>query len=115
MRMRFLLRCLCVIASNASAKSPQAQALCAKQAETAYQAYNNAGSVPGFKVESSWHQSHYNKKLNKCLIFVDQMYQYNGETSITAQLLDAFERRVFASPPRRGNRKSLINQRAQST
>ena len=24
------------------------------------------------------------------------MYQYNGETSITAQLLDAFERRVFA-------------------
>ena len=96
MRMRFLLLCLCVIASNASAKSPQAQALCAKQAETAYQAYNNAGSVPGFKVESSWHQSHYNKKLNKCLILVDQMYQYNGETSITAQLLDAFERRVFA-------------------
>ena len=83
-------------ASNASAKSPQEQALCAKHAETAYQAYNNAGSVLGFKVESSWHQSHYNKKLNKCLILVDQMYQYNGETSITAQLLDAFERRVFA-------------------
>jgi hypothetical protein len=96
MRVRLGLVCLCVIASNASAKSPQAQALCAKQAETAYQAYNNAGSVPGFKVESSWHQSHYNKKLNKCLILVDQMYQYNGETSITAQLLDAFERRVFA-------------------
>ena len=96
MKMRPSLLCLCVIASNASAKSPQAQALCAKQAETAYQAYNNAGSVLGFKVESSWHQSHYNKKLNKCLVLVDQMYQYDGETSITAQLLDAFERRVLA-------------------
>ena len=99
MKMRLLLLCLSliiVIASNASARSLQEQALCAKQAETTYQAYNNAGSVLGFKVESSWHQSHYNKKLNKCLILVDQMYQYNGETSITAQLLDAFERRVLA-------------------
>ena len=89
MRMRLGLICLVIaIASNASAKSLQEQALCAKQAETAYQAYNNAGSVPGLRVESSWHQSHYNKKLNRCLIFVDQMYQYNGETSITAQLFD---------------------------
>jgi len=74
--MRIHLGLLCLlpiiaIASNASAKSPQEQALCAKHAETAYQAYNNAGSVLGFKVESSWHQSHYNKKLNKCLILVD--------------------------------------------
>src|SRR5215472_14824108 len=99
--MRIRLQVLCLpfimaIASNASAKSLQEQALCAKQSETAYQAYNNAGSVPGLRVESSWHQSHYNKKLNRCLIFVDQMYQYNGETSITAQLFDAFERYVFA-------------------
>jgi hypothetical protein len=99
MRIHLGLLCLLpiiVIASNASAKSPQEQALCAKQAENAYQAYNNAGSVAGFKVESSWHQSHYNKKLNKCLVLADQMYQYDGETTITAQLLDAFERRVFA-------------------
>ena len=99
MRMRLGLVCLLpiiAITSNASARSPQAQALCAKQAETAYQAYNNAGSVPGFRVESSSHQSHYNKKLNKRLILVDQMFQYNGETSVTAQLFDAFERRVFA-------------------
>ena len=82
MRMRLGLVCLLpiiAITSNASARSPQAQALCAKQAETAYQAYNNAGSVPGFKVESSSHQSHYNKKLNKCLILVDQMYQLTGK------------------------------------
>ena len=99
MRIRLGVLCLAfimAIASNASARSLQEQALCAKQAETAYQAYNNAGSVPGLRVESSWHQSHYNKKLNRCLIFVDQMYQYNGETSITAQLFDAFERYVFA-------------------
>ena len=97
MRMRLGLVCLIIaIASNASAKSLQEQANCAKQAETAYQAYNNAGSVPGFKLESSWHQSHYNKKLNKCLILVDQMYQHNGETSTTAQLFDAFERHVLA-------------------
>ena len=25
------------------------------------------------------------------------MFQYNGETSVTAQLFDAFERRVFAN------------------
>jgi hypothetical protein len=97
--MRLGVLCLLfiiAIASNASAKSLQEQALCAKQAEIAYQAYNNAGSVPGFKVESSWHQSHYNKKLNRCLLLVDRMYQNNGETSIAAQLLDAFERYVFA-------------------
>jgi len=85
-----------VITSNASARSLKEQEICAKQAEIAYQTYNNAGSVPGSKVESSWHQSHYNKKLNKCLILVDQMYQHNGETSTTAQLFDAFERRVLA-------------------
>src|SRR5215469_15797800 len=82
-----------VITSNASARSLKEQEICAKQAEIAYQTYNNAGSVPGSKVESSWHQSHYNKKLNKCLILVDQMYQHNGETST---LFDAFERRVLA-------------------
>src|SRR5215469_4290133 len=98
MRIRLGLVCFLpiVVTSNASARPPQAQALCAKHAETAYQAYNNAGSVPGFKVESSWHQSHYNKKLNKCLILVDQMYQHNGETTTTAQLFDAFERHVLA-------------------
>src|SRR5215469_567894 len=99
MRIRLGLVCLLtaiVITSNASARSLKGQEICAKQAEKAYQAYNNAGSVPGLRVESSWHQSHYNKKLNRCLIFVDQMYQYNGETSITAQLFDAFERYVFA-------------------
>jgi len=100
MRIRLGLVCLLtaiVITSNASARSLKEQEICAKQAEKAYQAYNNAGSVPGFKVESSWHQSHYNKKLNKCLILVDQMYQHNGETTTTAQLFDAFERRVFAN------------------
>jgi hypothetical protein len=99
MTMRLGVLCLLfiiAIASNASAKSLQEQALCAKQAEIAYQAYNNAGSVPGFKVESSWHQSHYNKKLNRCLLLVDRMYQNNGETSIAAQLVDAFERHVLA-------------------
>jgi hypothetical protein len=97
--MRLGLVCLSFIiatASNASARSHQEQALCAKQAETAYQAYSNAGSVPG-KLESSWHQSHYNAKLNKCLILVDQMYQHNGETSTTAHLFDVFDRRVLAN------------------
>src|SRR6516165_2852628 len=100
MRIRLGLVCLpfiIAIASNASARSHQEQALCAKQAETAYQAYNNAESVPGFKLESSWHQSHYNAKLNKCLILVDRMYQYNGETSTTAHLFDVFDRRVLAN------------------
>ena len=99
MKIRLGLVCLLtaiVITSNASARSLKEQEICAKQAEIAYQTYNNAGSVPGSKVESSWHQSHYNKKLNKCVILVDQMYQHNGETSTTAQLFDAFERRVLA-------------------
>ena len=86
-----------MLSVDTSARSPNEQEICAKLAEKAYQAYNNAGSVPGSKVESSWHQNHYNKKLNKCLILVDQMYQHNEETTITAQLFDAFERRVFAN------------------
>ena len=94
MRIRLSCGLICLslaITSNASARSPNEQEICAKQAEKTYQAYNNAGSV-----ESSWHQSHYNKKLNKCFILVDQMYQHNGETTITAQLFEAFERHVFA-------------------
>jgi hypothetical protein len=40
---------------------------------------------------------HYNTKLNKCLVLIDQMTEYKGLTIMTAQLDDAFERRMFAT------------------
>ena len=86
-------------ASGATAwgQSLKAQVVCAAQAERAYQVYKNAAFVPGFKFGSGDYQSHFNTKLNKCLILINQIYQYNGETMTTSQLSDAFERRVLAN------------------
>jgi len=99
MRAAVCMTIIITAASSATAwgQSLKAQVVCAEQAERAYQAYKNAAFVPGFKFGSGDYQSHFNTKLNKCLILINQIYQYNGDTMTTAQLSDAFERRVLAN------------------
>jgi len=78
------------------AQSLQEQAICAQQAKTAFQDYNNVGSVPGFKLLTSNYQSHYNTKLNKCLVLITEMSEMDGQLITSEDLLDAFEHREFA-------------------
>jgi hypothetical protein len=81
----------------AIAQSLKEQAACAAQAQIFHRAYDNTASVPGFKFYNDWYQSHYNTKLNKCLVLINQMTNYKGQTIMTAELDDAFDRRVFAN------------------
>jgi hypothetical protein len=83
--------------SPAVAQSLKEQAACAAQAERFYRAYNNVQTPPGFKLESEDYQSHYNTKLNKCLILINEVSEYNGEILMSEELDDAFERRMFAN------------------
>jgi hypothetical protein len=77
-------------------QSLQEQAICAQQAEKAFQAYNNV-SDPHYKLLTSAYQSHYNKKINKCLVLINEMSVMNEEFMETAELIDAFENRQFAN------------------
>ena len=89
-----------IIAANsalvAQAQSIQEQADCAKQAEKAFQDYAS-GAAPGQKFLTRDYQSHYNQKLNKCLILINEIFESDGHAGSSAALLDAFEGRVFAS------------------
>ena len=80
----------------AQAQSLQEQAICAQQAKTAFEDYNNASSVPGFKLLTANYQSHYNTKLNKCLVLITEMSEMDGQLITSEDLLDAFEHREFA-------------------
>jgi hypothetical protein len=62
--------------------SLQEQAICAKQAKVAFEDYNdyNRKLAPNVKSTGDY-QSHYNTKLNKCLIKIEMMIL--GDKDIT--------------------------------
>ena len=92
------LLCLLLIASNASAQSLEQQAICAKQAKIAFQQYedDNKKLSPNLEQHSEY-QSHYNTKLNKCLIDIETMIFGDKHITNSVLLMDAFEGRVYAS------------------
>jgi len=96
--MRLGLICLSIaIASNASAQSPQEQTLCAKQAKAAVEEWNGGtGPQPNVKPISEDYQSHYNTKLNRCLVSIEAFDQVGNQRVTSAVLMDALEHRVFA-------------------
>ena len=100
MRMRLgLIGLLSIIAiaSNASAQSPQEQALCAKQAKAAVEEWNGGtGPQPNVIPMGQDYQSHYNTKLNRCLVSIEAHDQVGKQSVTSALLMDAFEHRVFA-------------------
>jgi len=100
MRMRRVgVLCLCVIATTATAQSLEQQAVCAKQAKIALQEYGNEiqkKASPNLDQHSDY-QSHYNTKLNKCLMEIETTFFDGGHITTSVLLMDAFEQRVYAS------------------
>jgi len=100
MRMRRVgVLCLCVVATTATAQSLEQQAVCAKQAKIALQEYGNEiqkKASPNLDQHSDY-QSHYNTKLNKCLMEIETTFFDGGHITTSVLLMDAFEQRVYAS------------------
>jgi hypothetical protein len=53
--------------------------------------------LEGLAGNSADYQSHYDTKIGKCLMLVETSDLVNGETSNTAYLIDANERRPYAT------------------
>lgn len=86
-----------VIASgSAQGQSLNDQEVCAKQAKVAFEGYySSRGSV--VKPLSVNYQSHYNPKLNRCFVSIQTGDMVNNQIVTGAVLMDAFERRIYAS------------------
>jgi hypothetical protein len=98
MRIRLGLLCLLLTATAASAQSLEQQAICAKQAKIAFEDYN--ADYTNYKIPKPAtidYHSHYNTKLNKCLIDIEGTEPIGQELITSAILMDAFKRRVYAS------------------
>jgi len=85
----------------AHAQSLERQDICAVQARKAYQEWQqdewNQTRVRGVSRVSSEYRSHYNIKLQKCLILIELTSMVDKSTANSAILMDAYERRPYAS------------------
>jgi hypothetical protein len=88
-------------ALSANAQSLDQQERCAQQARRAFQELNTENRTEGQRfrmtVMSADYQSHYNTRLGKCLMLVETTYMSGSEFTTTAQLMDAKERRLYAT------------------
>ena len=77
------------------------QAMCAAGAEKAFRQYFNEDKVEseklGMKTISHDYQSHYNTKIQKCLILTEKTYVFGSLTGTSINLWDAYERRQYAT------------------
>lgn len=97
---------LAAVASIACATSSPAQTLdqqerCAQQARRAFQELDSKDRIEGKQLgmtrTSGDYQSHYNTKLGKCLMLVETTDMFGSSPSTTAYVMDANERRVYAT------------------
>ena len=72
----------------AHSQSLDQQATCAAQAKRAFQEYSTLGMIG---------RSHYNAKINRCLILTDNTYSHGNYLSNHVNLWDALELRNYAS------------------
>jgi hypothetical protein len=92
------------ISTNGTAARSQSidlQEKCAAQAKIAYQQskldeQERSTKLGALATGSSGYQSHYNTKLQKCLMLVNQSQVLEGQMSTGATLTDAYDRRVYA-------------------
>jgi hypothetical protein len=89
------------LASSAHSQTLDQQATCAAQAERAFQEYSAEDKAESAKLgmpsEGYDYQSHYNKKINRCLILTQKSYTSGGQPGTFINLSDALERRNYAS------------------
>src|SRR4051794_29430787 len=82
---------------SAHSQSLDQQERCAQQARNSFQELEAQYSVERKRVGmahlSGDYQSHYNKKLGKCLMLVESTDMLDGQSSTTAFVIDANERR----------------------
>jgi hypothetical protein len=85
-------------ATTASAQSLEQQAICAKQAKTAFEEYSGDPKSSGSnKVNTKYqYQIHYNTKLNKCFVDIQETVSVGKNITTGDTLMDAFEQRVYA-------------------
>jgi hypothetical protein len=85
----------------ARSQSIDLQGKCASQARIAYQESEREDREQSTKLGalfmgSSAYQSHYDTKLQKCLMLIDQTQALGDQMWTGATLTDAYERRVYA-------------------
>jgi hypothetical protein len=85
---------------NVWSQSLQEQSMCSKQAKIAYlNEWKDHTKFIGTEPLFLSYESHYNKKLNKCIVKItDYGFQFPGDTesTTTINVYDAFEGRGFA-------------------
>jgi hypothetical protein len=89
------------LASSAHSQTLDLQATCAAQARRAFQEYSAEDKAEsaklGMPILSIDYQSHYNTKINRCLILTEKTSSFGGQTSTSVNLWDALERRNYAN------------------
>jgi hypothetical protein len=100
--MRVALTIALVVASSvaqAQTATLQEQGLCAKQARLAFQNWKGDATDKklGTKTISQDYQNHFSLKFNRCFILIEYMFQMGPEFVTSVTLMDAYERRVYAS------------------
>jgi hypothetical protein len=90
-------------ASSSAGQTLSAQAMCAAQGEKAFNNFvepwqNAKGAIKPIAAD---YTSHYNTKLGKCLIRVEQEFcierdSKSSASRTTVTLIDAYERRIYA-------------------
>jgi hypothetical protein len=102
MRVLAYISVFLVFWCEAHSQTLDQQERCAQQARRAFQEIQAEAKITskqwGSQEISSDHQSHYNTKSGKCLMLVETTTSHTGgETSMSAYLMDANERRQYAS------------------
>jgi hypothetical protein len=98
----FAACCLCAVTGLscmpvAHSQPLNLQAMCATQAKKAFQEWLGDNKSQGPELISGDYSSHYNTTLGKCLMQIEATHSSNKQVSSSKLLMDAFERRVYAS------------------
>jgi hypothetical protein len=100
MRVLVYISVFLVFWCEAHGQTLDQQERCAQQARRAFQEIKAETQIANKKFGtteiSSDYQSHYNTKIGKCLMLVDTTDMVGDETSMSAYLMDANERRQYA-------------------
>ena len=93
--------------SVAQSQSLDLQEMCASQARKTFQEtesdYKNQPSLVEGTIVSNAYQSHYNTRLDRCLMELDRVKLVGSEFWTTSELIDAAERREYAFYTERGS------------
>jgi len=90
-----------LIAGVVRSQSLDEQAMCAEQAKKAFQEYSDldkfASEAMGMTRVMIDYQSHYNTKIEKCLIYISRIRASASKRDLSIFLFDANEKREYAA------------------